>query len=61
MGEGAENVRYYCAECFEEAGNCPPWCSAAERERERNQNRTEPEPDGYCQCGERLDTKQCNH
>ncbi len=26
-------MKFYCAECFEEMGNCAPWCSEAARER----------------------------
>ena len=26
-------MKFYCAECFEEIGNCLPWCGEAARER----------------------------
>jgi hypothetical protein len=26
-------MKFYCAECWEEIGNCAPWCGEAARER----------------------------
>lgn len=38
-------MKYYCAECFEEIGNCQLDCSEAARERIQL---------GYCQCAAQL-------
>jgi hypothetical protein len=35
-------VKCYCAECFEEIGDCQPWCSEAQREREQRLRAPQP-------------------